>query len=372
MNLLTTRTIGILLIVVAMLLPVPGSFGETKVLSVSLKDQGWMPSTRESGNEMRLCYFSRVSFGDADTIYVGYPIKVGDALHREGEATKAFRVLSINTVSGTVSRRQEFEIQSEYSKNCAGLFVSAAGSLVVIVNDRIQSIGVDGTVLKAFQFVPQKDEYHLRGFNLSASGQTVDLWDLDAHHFYRTDSFLTVAGCTGSTVESRPLTFNDDTQMSFLSYWPNPRATEIVSAPLCGQFKPLPWRGDHPGAPELLFPDSSVLGLGLDMIRLWSQRGDLLWAQVIVNSKHLKHGQVLPSRNGARFAIEWIQERGGSDFFDTDPRMVARFISVYDSHTGKQLAAIKTPLHGLDGFALSPKGDMLAIRYDGNLEVWKI
>ena len=54
-----------------------------------------------------------------------------------------------------------------------------------------------------------------------------------------------------------------------------------------------------------------------------------------------------------------------------NPRLVATFIGVYDARSGRQVGMVKMAKLGVDDFALTADGEMLAIRYGKTVEVWK-
>lgn len=243
---------------------------------------------------------------------------------------------------------------------------SPENKLLVITPERIQVIGEAGVVKESLPLplssVPPIFEADLDGFNESASGKTLELWQGETHLFLRTDSLALIAKCS----EDQVLAFNDFMQIINRAI---PQKDVLVGSSLCGHSGPLPWHGNDWGN-FVLLDDSSLLSVGRDSIRLWSKSGDLLWTQHL--ARHMVSGTVTSSKDGGRFAIDWREERGGSALFDTDAKVVGRQIAVYDVHTGKSLGIVSTPKQGIDGFALSPKGDLLAIRYNGILEIWKI
>lgn len=82
---------------------------QTRMFSIPLSQYGWDSSPTNMDGRIVHDYFSQISFDFRNSLFVGYPIKASPDLHPRGERANIFRVLSIDTRDGKVSRTLDFE-----------------------------------------------------------------------------------------------------------------------------------------------------------------------------------------------------------------------------------------------------------------------
>jgi hypothetical protein len=322
-------------------------------LSVSLTAYGWQ---RHSDLQETYEYVEmpQVAFGDGDTVYVGYSRTSRSLLKRQDTPDKSFRVLSISAESGKVLRSLDFPTDSLWK---VGLVSAADDSLIVVTDKTIRKLNADGSVKERLDIT-----LYLFGMMPSASGLTLDFWGGQASFFVRSSDLGVIARCVQTT---HPPAFNDTSQVVDDSIQ---NKSTIVKARLCGEFKPA-----YRLAPYLsqlsLLSDSSLIGFDHDFMYFW-RNGNLVWSNHI--RRHYIFESIVPSRNEQRVAILWTEQHGGSNILDTDPKITAQHIAVYDIRDGKELLVIHLPATGCDGFAISNTGDRVAVYHDGALDLWKV
>jgi hypothetical protein len=374
-------------LILFLLISIPTSFfadAQTLLYSVSLQTYGCpaaelTPFTRESELSAGM---QHISFDRTGKVFVGCAIQGDAKLLKPGEGNNIFRVLTIDAESGAVSRKLDFPTQS---KERTGINISANNSLLVTANDKVQLLGDERTARATFD-IPIDGEKQELGIDESVSGKTLLVSIFGAKgfdlRFFHADTLSLMTHCEIPTYgRDFPNTIADHVQMTefrndYVKGGPMPWR-RLVVGPLCGPTRDL-WEDDAVG--PFLLDDSTVLERGTRgssgsasgfVVR--KINGETLCSVEFPKGIAMV-GLVRAAQDGSRFAMQVGQFRGGHPALDIGAKMVGAWIWIYDTKTGKRVGSIPVSADGRLRYALSPKGDKVAILSPdgGTLEVWKL
>jgi hypothetical protein len=357
---------------------------QTLLYSVNLETDGCPVAERTSFTwESELPAGMRhVDFDREATVYVGCTIQGDARLLKPGGANNIFRVLKVDAESGKVVGRLDFPTQS---KARTSINISANNSLLVTANDKVQLLGEDDAAKATFDIPINGDKQNLN-IDESASRKTL-LVSVDGAsgyfpYFFRADNLSLVARCKipiGDYGRDYPATIADDVQIKefengFVKGGPLPW-NRLVGGSLCEHSRDL-WAVE-PGVTPFLLDDETVLEMGTSrdnytsIFEVRKVNGETLWKQEL--PKHFL-AEGWPVSNGNRFAVEVNKLQGGHPALDIAAKTVSSWIRIYDTSTGKRVGSVEISRNGRVEYALSPKGDRVAIFSPGSgtLEVWEL
>jgi hypothetical protein len=142
---------------------------------------------------------------------------------------------------------------------------------------------------------------------------------------------------------------------------------------ICGAAQPAyTWQGDPLDA--TLTNDDNMLLAGFASVVRFVAGGKIEWADAFNKKSDMVDPHVEVGAGGRVLAVAVKTFVGGSRFLDIGPLLRSIKIVVYDAPTGKRVLEMPitpTPASMFD-FALSPRGDILAVVSDGSLAIVKL
>jgi hypothetical protein len=300
-------------------------------------------------------------------------VLVGFVTHdRTGLVTREIPALSFHVLrftSGGAFLSQKTFPTASWHENA--VLAGIDGNVLIRTGDKLRLFSADFESLAERELPPTPKGVFLKW-------QIFPLGNRTAFVLYRDSSIelvdwrglKTIKNCAFNPFES----LHSAAQKNLLSFHGSPPSDPLLRRvevdEICGpaQFS-YSWVGDPVDA-TLVNDDDIFLAGGGSTVR-YVVKGQVQWKDAFDKKNDSVSDQVEVDGDGQLVAIAVKRFAGGSEGLDIAPKLKAASMVVYQVSSGRRIleTRVEPPRPSQFGFALSPKGDVLAIMSDGFLEI---